>query len=53
MEVLLTFQWGESSFVDLSVPWLTPGENLSPGQEAQSTQKEDYTTQDYLQLPLT
>lgn len=31
LEVLLDFQWGESlsSFVYLSVPQLTPGENLS------------------------
>lgn len=31
LEVLLDFQWGESlsSFVYLSVPRLTPGENLS------------------------
>lgn len=55
LKVPLAFQWGESlsSFVYLSVPQLTPGENLSSGQEAQSTQKDDYRTQDYLCLPLT
>lgn len=55
LKVPLAFQWGESlsSFVYLSVPQLTPGENLSSGQEAQSTQKDDCRTQDYLCLPLT
>ena len=55
LEGLLAFQRGESlsSFVYLSVPQLTPGEKLRSGQEAQSTQKDDYTTQVYLCLPLT
>ena len=55
LKVPLAFQWAESlsSFVYLSVPQLTPGENLSSGQEAQSTQKDDYRTQDYLCLPIT
>lgn len=55
LEVLLAFRWGESlhCFVYLSVPRLTPREKLSSAQEALSTQKDDYTTQDYLCLPLT
>lgn len=54
LEVLLAFQWGESfsSFVYLSVPQRIPRETLSSGQEAQRTQKDDYTAQDYLCLPL-
>lgn len=51
LEVLLAFQF--FSFVYLSAPQITPRENVSAGQEAQSTQKDDYAGLNYLCLPLT